>query len=105
VIAIYRPGSTRPAYFIRLKWEQGRLMQIRDFYYVPYIAEEPMPFLPAKSCLPVMSLCTTMRGSITCCAIACAAGASHGSGWSATLTSVQEGSVDLAERPLSVLWS
>jgi hypothetical protein len=40
VIAIYRPGSTRPAYFIRLKWEQGRLMQIRDFYYVPYIAQE-----------------------------------------------------------------
>ena len=24
VIAVYRPGSTRPAYFIRLKWEQGR---------------------------------------------------------------------------------
>jgi len=40
VIAVYIPGSTRPAYFIRLKWEQGRLMQIRDFYYVPYIAEE-----------------------------------------------------------------
>ena len=40
VIAIYRPGSTRPGYFIRLKWEQGRLMQIRDFYYVPYIAKE-----------------------------------------------------------------
>jgi hypothetical protein len=40
VIAVYRPGSTRPAYFIRLKWEQGRLMQIRDFYFVPYIAEE-----------------------------------------------------------------
>src|SRR5260370_3473673 len=39
-IAIYRPGSTRPAYFIRLKWEQGRLIQIRDFYYVPYIAGE-----------------------------------------------------------------
>jgi RNA polymerase sigma-70 factor (ECF subfamily) len=40
VIAIYRPGSTRPGYFIRLKWEQGRLMQIRDFYFVPYIADE-----------------------------------------------------------------
>jgi RNA polymerase sigma-70 factor (ECF subfamily) len=40
VIAVYRAGSTRPAYFIRLKWEQGRLMEIRDFYYVPYMAEE-----------------------------------------------------------------
>jgi len=40
VIAIHRPGSTRPAYFIRLNWEQGRLVQIRDFYFVPYLAEE-----------------------------------------------------------------
>jgi RNA polymerase sigma-70 factor (ECF subfamily) len=40
VIAIYGPGSMRPAYFIRLTWDQGRLMQVRDFYYVPYIAEE-----------------------------------------------------------------
>ena len=39
-IAIYRPGSTRPDYFIRLTWEQGRLTEIRDFYYVPYITEE-----------------------------------------------------------------
>jgi RNA polymerase sigma-70 factor (ECF subfamily) len=39
-IAIYRPGSTRPAYFIRLRWEQGRLMQIRDFYWVSYLAQE-----------------------------------------------------------------
>src|SRR5258708_973890 len=40
VLAGYRPGSTRPAYFIRLSWEQGRLMEIRDFYYVPYLTEE-----------------------------------------------------------------
>jgi RNA polymerase sigma-70 factor (ECF subfamily) len=40
VIAIYRPTSPRPAYFIRLKWEEGRIVQIRDFYYVPYIADE-----------------------------------------------------------------
>ena len=40
VIAVHRPGSTRPAYFIRLSWEQGRLMEIRDFYCVSYIAEE-----------------------------------------------------------------
>jgi hypothetical protein len=35
----------------------------------------------------------------------CAAGASHGRGWSATLISIQEGSVELAERGLSVLRS
>jgi RNA polymerase sigma factor (sigma-70 family) len=40
VIAVHRLGSTQPAYFIRLSWERGRLMDIRDFYYVPYIAEE-----------------------------------------------------------------
>jgi len=40
VVAVYRPGSTRPAYFKRLTWERGRLMKIQDFYYVPYIAEE-----------------------------------------------------------------
>jgi RNA polymerase sigma-70 factor, ECF subfamily len=39
-IAVYRPGSLRPAYFIRLRWEQGRVAEIRDFYYVPYIADE-----------------------------------------------------------------
>ena len=40
VIAVYRPGSTRPAYFIRLHWEHGRVVHIRDFYFVPYIAAE-----------------------------------------------------------------
>jgi RNA polymerase sigma factor (sigma-70 family) len=40
VIAVYRPGSTRPAYFIRLNWEQGRLVQVRDFYFVSYLVEE-----------------------------------------------------------------
>jgi RNA polymerase sigma factor (sigma-70 family) len=41
-IAIYRPGSTRPAYFLRLTWDEGRLTRIRDFYYVPYIADEAL---------------------------------------------------------------
>jgi RNA polymerase sigma-70 factor, ECF subfamily len=41
-IAIYRPGSSRPAYFLRLTWEEGRLTHIRDFYYVPYIADEAL---------------------------------------------------------------
>jgi RNA polymerase sigma-70 factor (ECF subfamily) len=40
VIAVYRPRSTGPAYFICLRWDQGRVVQIRDFYYVPYIAAE-----------------------------------------------------------------
>jgi RNA polymerase sigma-70 factor (ECF subfamily) len=40
VIAVHRPGSTRPAYFICLKWERDRIVQIRDFFFVPYIAKE-----------------------------------------------------------------
>jgi RNA polymerase sigma-70 factor (ECF subfamily) len=40
VIAVYRPSSTRPTYFIRLQWEQGRVTQIRDFYFVPYLAAQ-----------------------------------------------------------------
>jgi RNA polymerase sigma-70 factor, ECF subfamily len=39
VIAVYRPGSAQP-YFVRLWWEQGRITNIRDFHYVPYLAEE-----------------------------------------------------------------
>ena len=40
VIAVRLPGATRPGYFIRLRWEQGRLTQIQDFYFVPYLADE-----------------------------------------------------------------
>lgn len=40
VIAIYRSGATRPAYFMRLSWDHDRLTTIRDFYFVPYIAVE-----------------------------------------------------------------
>lgn len=39
-IAVYRATSTRPAYFLRLTWEDGRLMYVRDYYWVPYIATE-----------------------------------------------------------------
>jgi RNA polymerase sigma-70 factor (ECF subfamily) len=40
-IAIFRPASNvRPAYFIRLNWPDDRIAQIRDFRYVPYIADE-----------------------------------------------------------------
>jgi hypothetical protein len=39
VLAFFRPGSTQPAYFVRLEREDGRVVHIRDFRYVPYIAE------------------------------------------------------------------
>jgi RNA polymerase sigma-70 factor (ECF subfamily) len=39
VLAFFRSSSTQPAYFVRLVWEDGRVVHIRDFRYVPYIAE------------------------------------------------------------------
>ena len=39
-IAVYRAGSPRPAYFLRLEWDEGRLVRIRDFYHVPYISDD-----------------------------------------------------------------
>ncbi len=38
VLAMLRDGA--PAYFVELRWEDGRLAAIRDFRYVPYIARE-----------------------------------------------------------------
>ncbi len=38
-LAYFRSGSTRPAYFVRLQWEGGCVVEIQDFRYVPYIAE------------------------------------------------------------------
>jgi RNA polymerase sigma-70 factor (ECF subfamily) len=39
-IAMFRPASsTLPAYFVLLESENGRLSLIRDFRYIPYIAE------------------------------------------------------------------
>jgi len=38
-LAFFRLGSTRPAYFVRVQWEEGRVQHIRDFRYVPYIAD------------------------------------------------------------------
>jgi RNA polymerase sigma factor (sigma-70 family) len=40
VLAIHRAGSAQPAYFVRLKWKEGLLTQIWDFYFVPYLAAE-----------------------------------------------------------------
>ncbi|HEV3192926.1 MAG TPA: sigma-70 family RNA polymerase sigma factor [Polyangiaceae bacterium] len=39
-LAAHVAGATRPAYFILLEWESGRVKAIRDFRYVPYIAAE-----------------------------------------------------------------
>jgi RNA polymerase sigma factor (sigma-70 family) len=38
--AAYVAGAGRPAYFILLELEEGRVKSIRDFRYVPYIAAE-----------------------------------------------------------------
>jgi RNA polymerase sigma-70 factor (ECF subfamily) len=40
VLAVYPAGRDRPAYFILLELEEGRVTAIRDFRYVPYIATE-----------------------------------------------------------------
>lgn len=45
-IAIFRAGAASPAYFVRLDWRDERLALIRDFRYVPYIADEAT-FVPA----------------------------------------------------------
>ncbi len=41
VLWVFVPkNSERPRYFIQLEWEDGRVVNIRDFRYVPYIASE-----------------------------------------------------------------
>ena len=40
VLAAYYELSATPAYFILLDFEDGRVANIRDFRYVPYIARE-----------------------------------------------------------------
>lgn len=39
-LAAHVDGAERPAYFILLEWEGGRVASIRDYRYVPYIAAE-----------------------------------------------------------------
>jgi RNA polymerase sigma-70 factor, ECF subfamily len=40
VIAIFRPASSAtPSYFVLLEWDGQRVAKIRDFRYVPYIAD------------------------------------------------------------------
>jgi RNA polymerase sigma-70 factor (ECF subfamily) len=38
--AAYVAGADKPAYFVLLAFEEGRVKSIRDFRYVPYIAAE-----------------------------------------------------------------
>jgi hypothetical protein len=40
VLAAYVGAATEPAYFILLSFAAGRVTEIRDFRYVPYIATE-----------------------------------------------------------------
>ncbi len=41
VIAVFRaPGDARPAYFIELGFERGKIKTIRDFRYVPYVMQD-----------------------------------------------------------------
>jgi RNA polymerase sigma-70 factor (ECF subfamily) len=39
-LAAHVAGAARPAYFILLEWDGGRVTSIRDFRYVPYITDE-----------------------------------------------------------------
>ncbi|MEP6654330.1 MAG: sigma-70 family RNA polymerase sigma factor [Myxococcales bacterium] len=40
-LAIHEPASSdRPRAFVLLDWRDGRVVQVRDFRYVPYIADE-----------------------------------------------------------------
>ena len=41
VLAVYRhPGDARPGYFVELALSDERIASIRDFRYVPYVAQE-----------------------------------------------------------------
>jgi RNA polymerase sigma factor (sigma-70 family) len=39
-LAAFDQGATTPSYFILVEWEDGVVMAIRDYRYVPYIASE-----------------------------------------------------------------
>jgi RNA polymerase sigma-70 factor (ECF subfamily) len=40
VLAAHVDGAATPSYFILLDWEDGHVVAIRDFRYVPYIAAD-----------------------------------------------------------------
>jgi RNA polymerase sigma-70 factor (ECF subfamily) len=39
-LAVYPSGADKPAYFMLVEFEAGRVKEIRDFRYVPYIVAE-----------------------------------------------------------------
>jgi len=39
-LGVYAPGADKPSYFMLLDFEDGQVKTIRDFRYVPYIANE-----------------------------------------------------------------
>ena len=42
LLAVYAfDTAARPSYYIALGWAEGRVVTIRDYRYVPYIAQEP----------------------------------------------------------------
>ena len=41
------PSATLPRYFVELSWREGRVVTIRDFRYVPYIAQDAVFEFPA----------------------------------------------------------
>jgi RNA polymerase sigma-70 factor (ECF subfamily) len=40
VIAGYRGDAAVPAYYIELRWKEGKLAAIRDYFFVPYILRD-----------------------------------------------------------------
>jgi hypothetical protein len=40
VLAVFRAGSTRPAYFIEVVVDGEHVRSIRDFHHVPYVAND-----------------------------------------------------------------
>jgi RNA polymerase sigma-70 factor (ECF subfamily) len=40
VLGVYEVGAKTPSYFILLAFDGGKVTEIRDFRYVPYIARE-----------------------------------------------------------------
>jgi len=41
-LAAYVAGAGQPTYFILVEWERGQVSSIRDFRYVPYIAQDDL---------------------------------------------------------------
>ena len=46
LLAVFRlPDEAQPAYFIRLDWHEGRVARVRDYRFVPYLADA-VEFIP-----------------------------------------------------------